>query len=154
LTRSRARAPLDGVRTGAQAVTLAAPDPRAAARFYADWLGCRIVSAGADGVVLDAYGREVVLSRGPGAGHRRAPPGDQAALSLHVEMGRMESIWELDRRRDPTVPAPLLDARGLFVYVTLDPAGNAVALLARLPSLADDGLGGRVTKRLSRPDFD
>lgn len=142
------------VRTSVQMVMLAAPDVEAAGRFYSEKLGYRVVSAEPDEVVLDGYGMQVVLSRGPGDGLSSAPPRDRASVELTVDMKRMEQVWEADRRRDPTVKGPVLDGRGVFVYVTLDPAGNAVALVTALPRVAPDAPEGRVTKRLRRPDFD
>lgn len=133
---------------------LAAPRPRAAARFYVDLLGYRTVTEDDGEVVLDGYGMQLVLSAGPGDELGRPPPREEAAVELTVDMARMETVWEADRARDPGIPGPVLDGRGVFVYVTLDPAGNAVALVTALPRTTPDAPEGRVTKRLRRPDFD
>jgi len=135
-------------------VLLQAPDPREAARFYTSQLGYRPISEEPGEVVLDGYGMQIVLSRGQGDGLTEPPSRDEAAVEVTVDMRRMEQVWEADRERDPTVLGPVLDGRGVFVYVTLDPAGNPVALVTALPRMTPDTPEGRVTKRLRRPDFD
>lgn len=135
-------------------VLLQAPDPRAAAQFYASQLGYRTVTEDPVEVVLDGYGMQIVISQGQGDGLTEPPAREQAAVEVTVDMRRMESVWEADRARNPRVQGPVLDGRGVFVYVTLDPAGNPVALVTALPRVTPDTPEGRVTKRLSRPDFD
>lgn len=135
-------------------VLLQAPDPREAARFYTGHLGYRAVTEDAEEVILDGYGMQIVLSRGQGDGLTEPPAREQAAVEVTVDMRRMESVWEADRDRNPGIQGPVLDGRGVFVYVTLDPAGNPVALVTTLPRVTPDAPEGRVTKRLRRPDFD
>lgn len=135
-------------------VLLQAPDPRETASFYSSQLGYRPVHEDPEEVVLDGYGMQIVISRGQGDGLTEPPPREQAAVEVTVDMRRMESVWEADRQRNPKVAGPVLDGRGVFVYVTLDPAGNPVALVTALPRVTPDAPEGRVTKRLRRPDFE
>lgn len=142
------------VRTSVQMVLLRAPDPPATARFYTTHLGYRPVTEDADEVILDGYGMQIVISRGQGDGLTEPPSREEAAVEVTVDMRRMEAVWDEDRKKNPRVLGPVLDGRGVFVYVTLDPAGNPVALVTALPRVTPDMPEGRVTKRLRRPDFD
>jgi catechol 2,3-dioxygenase-like lactoylglutathione lyase family enzyme len=136
-----------------QMVMLTAPDVVAAARFYADHLAFRITSSSDDEVIVEGYGMQIVLTPGPGGKHVEAPSPAQAAIEIPATMQRIEGVWDRDRQRDATVLGPMLDPSGAFVYVTLDPARNAVALVSPLPSEREEVRMDRVTQRLKRPDF-
>ena len=127
-----------------QMVMLTAPRLREAAAFYVDHLGFRATALSEREAVVEAYGMQVVLSIGPGGGHTSAPAPERAAVEIPSTMARIEALWERDRALDPG---------GAFVYVTLDPAGNAVALVAPLPSESDSVPEERVTQKLTRPLF-
>lgn len=139
------------LRSSVQMVMLTAPDVAAAAAFYVEHLGFR--PAGEEGMV-EGYGMQIVLGEGPGGTHERAPEPAQAALEIPATMARIEALWDHDRARDPSAVGPMLDSSGAFVYVTLDPARNAIALVSPLPSDRDELPRERVTQRLRRPDFD
>lgn len=136
-----------------QMVMLTAPGLREAAAFYVDHLGFRATALSEREAVVEAYGMQVVLSIGPGGGHSSAPAPERAAIEIPSTMARIEALWERDRALDPDVLGPLLDPGGAFVYVTLDPARNAVALVAPLPSERDSVPEERVTQKLTRPPF-
>lgn len=141
------------LRSSVQMVMLTAPDVRTAARFYVDLLGFRDVSSGETEAIVEGFGMQVVPSPGPGGPHARAPSPEQAAFEVPASMARIESVWEHDCARDPGVLGPILDPRGSFVYVTLDPARNAVALVSPLPADGEALPQGRVTQKLRRPDL-
>jgi len=132
-------------------VMLRAPNPRDAAEFYLAALGFTLHHEVEDEVVLEGYGFQLVFSPGPGAQRGTTPAPDDAELSILVPMAVMEAAWEHDRAHTERVKVNVPAATGTFVYVSLDPAGNAVALLSPLPG---GGFGGRraTTQRLRRID--
>ncbi len=134
-----------------QMVMLRAPNPQETAEYYIDSLGFSMHHQVEQEVVLEGYGFQLVFSPGPGAQRDAPPSADGAELSILVPMAVMEAAWERDRERLGEVRGPLLGDTGTFVYVSLDPAGNAVALLSPLPG---SGFGGRrpTTQRLRRVD--
>jgi catechol 2,3-dioxygenase-like lactoylglutathione lyase family enzyme len=136
-----------------QMVMLTAPELREAAAFYVEHLGFRATAVTETEAVVEGYGMQLVFSPGPGGAHSSAPAPERAAIEIPSTMPRIEALWERDRARDPDVLGPLLDASGAFVYVTLDPARNAVALVAPLPSERESVPAERVTQKLTRPAF-
>ncbi len=142
------------MRSSVQMVMLTAPDVRLAADFYVEHLGFRLAHANHEEAIVDAYGMQLVFSIGPGGTHSNAPEPAQAVLELPATMQRIEALWDRDREADPLVTGPMLDPSGAFIYVTLDPARNAIALVSPLPSARDDVPRERVTQRLRRPDFE
>lgn len=141
------------MRSSVQMVMLTAPDVRLTADFYVEHLGFRLAQADDEEVIVDAYGMQLVFSQGPGGAHTSAPEPGQAVLEIPSSMQRIEALWDRDRAGDPMVIGPMLDPSGAFIYVTLDPARNAVALVSPLPSERDEVPRERVTQRLRRPDF-
>lgn len=139
------------LRSSVQMLMLSAPDPAAAAAFYIDYLGFQRAPSGVDEAIVEGYGMQVVLSLGEGGGHA-APPAATQAFEVPATMERIEALWEADRSRFGPVEGPVLDASGAFVYVSVDPAGNAVALVAPLPN-EREGTVERVTQRLRLPPF-
>lgn len=140
------------LRSSVQMLMLSAPDPEAAAAFYIDYLGFRPAQSGVDEAIVEGYGMQVVLSLGEGGGHT-SPPAAAQAFEVPGTMERIETLWEVDRARFGPVQGPVLDGTGAFVYVSVDPAGNAVALVAPLPS-EREGTVERVTQRLRLPPFE
>jgi catechol 2,3-dioxygenase-like lactoylglutathione lyase family enzyme len=132
-------------------VMLRARNPRETAEYYIASLGFSLDHEIDDEVALEGYGFQLVFSRGTGAEREAPPTADDAELSILVPMAVMEAAWERDRARLGDVRGPILGDTGSFVYVSLDPAGNAVALLSPLPG---SGFGGRrpTTQRLRRID--
>jgi len=132
-------------------VMLRAPDPRVAAAYYVETLRFRLEREAKGEVLLEGYGFQLVFTPGPGAQRTAAPPADDAELSVLVPMEVMEHAWNYDRAERPEVHGPILGETGTFVYVALDPAGNAVELMSALPG---SGFGGRrpTTQRLRRID--
>ncbi len=139
--------------TSVQMVMLTAPDPSVAAEFYVEHLAFRLTISTVEEVIVEGYGMQIVLTPGPGAGHSLAPPLERVAIEIPSTMQRIELIWDRDRARDALVVGPMLDSTGAFIYVTLDPAGNAVALVSPLPSDRDEIQKERVTQKMRRPDF-
>lgn len=135
-----------------QMVMLTAPDLRAAADFYVELLGFRLATLTADEAVVEGYGMQVVFSPGEGGKHRTPPAAARATIEIPVAMPRIEALWDHDRARDPETLGPMLDPSGVFVYVTLDPANNAVALVSPLPTERDEIRQERVTQKMRRPE--
>jgi catechol 2,3-dioxygenase-like lactoylglutathione lyase family enzyme len=131
---------------------LTAPDVKDASSFYVEHLGFRMTEINNDEAVVEGYGMHLVFTEGPRGRHTEAPDPREASIEIPSTMQRIEALWDRDRALDPTVLGPMLDPSGAFVYVTLDPAGNAVALLAALPSEREEPRE-RVTQRLKRPDI-
>lgn len=136
-----------------QMVMLTAPDIEAAARFYVEHLAFRQSSLGPDEAIVEGYGMQVVFSHGPGGKHTSPPSPDRVAIEIPATMPRIEALWDRDRARDPDTLGPMLDPSGAFVYVTLDPANNAIALVSPLPTERSDLAPERVTQKMRRPDF-
>ena len=134
-------------------VMMTAPDPAATGAFYVEHLGFRVAEQHDDEVIVEGYGMQIVFTRGEGGGHAQSPDPADAAIEIPATMARVETIWDRDRERDPGVIGPMLDPSGAFVYVTLDPARNAVALVSPLPSEREEPPIERVTQRLKRPEF-
>ena len=131
---------------------LRAPDPGALTNYYVDILGFKFEREEEGEVLLDGYGFQLVFSRGPGAQRQEPPPSaEDAEFSILVPMDVMERAWEHDRVENGRTRGPILGETGTFVYVSLDPAGNSVALMSALPGR---GFGGRrpTTQRLRRID--
>lgn len=141
------------LRSSVQMVMLTAPDVRAAAEFYVEHLGFRLAATQPTEAIVEGYGMQLVFSPGPGGSHASAPEPALAVLELPTTMPRIEALWDRDRALDAGVVGPMLDPSGAFVYVTLDPARNAVALVSPLPSEREEVPRERVTQRLRRPDF-
>ncbi len=153
MTAPKESAIKDGVlRSSVQMVMLTAPDPAAAARFYVEQLGFRIATDSPEESIVEGLGMQVVLTRGA-RGRFDRPPGPDSAIEIPCTMQRIEAVWESDQARFRDLAGPMLDASGTFVYVTLDPANNALALVAPLPSDRDEAPIERVTQRIKRPDF-
>lgn len=134
-------------------VMLSAPDPRVAGAFYVDVLGCGWGDATDEECVLEGYGMQIVVSLGPAGEHTSPPAREHADVEMMVPMERMEAAWARDRESG-LMGAPVLDGSGTFVYVTVDPGGNALSLVTPLP-VGDGGVRPeRITKRLKRPDFE
>jgi len=137
-----------------QLVMLTAPDVREVAAFYVEHLGFHSTSLTDHEAVVEGYGMQVILSPGEGGRHTSPPAPERAAVEIPSSMPRIEALWDRDRARDPDALGPLLDPSGAFVYVTLDPARNAVVLIAPLPSERESSVPQeRVTQKLKRPVF-
>lgn len=134
-------------------VMLTAPDPKVAGEFYAQTLGCAWGDATEEECLLEGHGLQIVVSRGPAGEHQTPPSRENADIEIMVPMPCMEAAWTRDRGLGHA-GAPVLDASGTFVYVTVDPGGNAISLITPLPTADDEVRPERITKRLKRPDFD
>ncbi|MDH5492814.1 MAG: hypothetical protein OEY14_12750, partial [Myxococcales bacterium] len=127
-----------------QMVMLTAPVPETSGLFYAEVLACEWVERSPREVILDGHGLQIVISSGAGGGHLDPPPPDGVNLELMVPMSCIQAAWERDRRMGREA-GPVLQDTGSFVYVTLDPAHNAISLMAPLPPRSE--LEGERTAR-------
>ena len=138
-------------RSSVQMVMLTAPEPRKAAAFYVEHLGFRMLDAEDDEEsTVEGFGMHVVIERGAGGAHTSPPARERVVAEIPSTTARIDAVWDRDREQHPDVAGPMLEASGSFVYVTVDPAGNAIALVAPLPTDASM-TADRVTQRIERP---